>query len=181
MDPTGLRITVPSGQSVLSADRSHVVGRGRDCDVVIADGRVSRRHVLLEPRGDAGWLAQDVSSNGIWVDGARTGSVALTDGEVRVHLGAANGPTVVLAPVSPTPRRPPAAPDDPDVGALATVLAGQGGRIDPSPVPAAAGSAQVPARRHAGHSPVASWLRALPTFVWLAAVGFTLGALLALS
>ncbi|KJE21408.1 FHA domain-containing protein, partial [Frankia torreyi] len=100
MDPTGLRIVTPAGETVLPPDREHVVGRGRDCDVVLADGRVSRRHLRLEPGGD-GWLARDISSNGIWVNGTRRVSVPLTGGEVRVHLGAANGPLVVLIPPPP--------------------------------------------------------------------------------
>ncbi|WP_370657168.1 FHA domain-containing protein [Frankia sp. ArI3] len=74
MDPTGLRIVTPAGETVLPPDREHVVGRGRDCDVVLADGRVSRRHLRLEPGGD-GWLARDISSNGIWVNGTRRVSV----------------------------------------------------------------------------------------------------------
>ncbi|WP_261562634.1 FHA domain-containing protein, partial [Frankia tisae] len=100
MDPTALRIVTPAGETVLPPDRDHVVGRGRDCDVVIADGRVSRRHLRLEPSG-AGWLARDISSNGIWVDGTRRVSVPLTGGEVQVHLGTANGPLVVLIPPPP--------------------------------------------------------------------------------
>uniref|UniRef100_UPI0021BF815E FHA domain-containing protein n=1 Tax=Frankia gtarii TaxID=2950102 RepID=UPI0021BF815E len=120
MDPTRLRIVTPAGETVLSPDREHVVGRGRDCDVVIADGRVSRRHLRLEP-SDAGWLARDISSNGIWVDGTRSATVALTGGEVRVHIGATNGPLVILIPPpAPRPAAPPAAPD---VADQETVLA----------------------------------------------------------
>ncbi len=126
MDPTGLRIVAPAGESVLSPDREHVVGRGRDCDVVIADGRVSRRHLRLEPSDDS-WLARDISSNGIWVDGTRRVSVPLTGSEVRVHLGTANGPLVVLIPPPPPPR-PAAPPAAPDVADQETVLAGEGTR-----------------------------------------------------
>ncbi|WP_232291631.1 hypothetical protein [Frankia sp. QA3] len=43
----------------------------------------------------------------------------------------------------------------------------------PGPADAATGSA--------GRRPLAHWLHALPTLVWLAAAGFALGALLALS
>ncbi|WP_163552842.1 FHA domain-containing protein [Candidatus Frankia alpina] len=195
MDPTGLRIVAPAGESVLSPDREHVVGRGRDCDVVIADGRVSRRHLRLEPSDDS-WLARDISSNGIWVDGTRRVSVPLTGSEVRVHLGAANGPLVVLIP--PPPPRPAAPPAAPDVADQETVLAGEGTRqparsllphqIGPPPeapaaghlLPTQAGPVDGTARQ-AGRRPLAGWLHALPTLVWLAAAGFALGALLALT
>ncbi|EIV93674.1 FHA domain-containing protein [Frankia sp. QA3] len=222
MDPTGLRIVAPAGEAVLTPDREHVVGRGRDCDVVIADGRVSRRHLRLEP-GGAGWLARDISSNGIWVDGTRRVSVPLTGGEIRVHLGAANGPLVVLIPPRPAPR-PAAPPPDPDVADQETILAGQGAprpapvslprQASPQPGAPAAGRPPTPgpsptptptpgqpiSRRPtsgqptpaepgpaqaaallAGRRPLARRLHALPTLVWLAAVGFALGALIALT
>ncbi|WP_243407630.1 FHA domain-containing protein, partial [Frankia canadensis] len=109
-----IRIVTPaSGESELSPERDHVVGRGRDCDVVISDGRVSRRHLRLEPTVD-GWLARDISSGGIWVNGDRASVVPLAGGEVRVRLGAADGPQLVLIPPPPPP---------PDVSTEETVLA----------------------------------------------------------
>ncbi|CAJ60258.1 MULTISPECIES: FHA domain-containing protein [Frankia] len=209
MDPTGLRIVTPAGETVLPPDRAHVVGRGRDCDVVLADGRVSRRHLRLEPGAD-GWLARDISSNGIWVDGSRRVSVPLVGGEIRVHLGAANGPLVVLIPPPPAPR-PPVPPADPDLADQETILAGQATPPPPSAIlprpaapppgapaagrpPAPPGQALTPqhsvpaqpgppagAAGRSGPRPLARWLHALPTLVWLGAVGFALGALLALT
>ncbi|MCL9761048.1 FHA domain-containing protein [Frankia sp. AiPa1] len=192
-----LRIITPSGEAVLPPERDHVIGRGRDCDVVISDGRVSRHHLRLEPTAD-GWLARDISSSGIWVGGSRTSTVALRDGEIRVHLGATDGPLVTLIP--PPPPAPPTSPDagqhaaagpnGPDPADQETMLAGSGAPVPipptqrthpPTPPPEAPAPARggTPGRQR---SPaLAGWLRLLPTLVWLAAVGFFLGALVALS
>jgi pSer/pThr/pTyr-binding forkhead associated (FHA) protein len=65
------------------------VGRSRDCDIVLADANVSRRHA--EIRWDAGagaWTVADLgSTNGVRVGGARiTGAALIRDGE-RIELG----------------------------------------------------------------------------------------------
>src|SRR5512138_3644798 len=58
--PAGI-LTVRSagGEISLPPDRPYVVGRAVDCDLVISDGRVSRRHLMLEPSPD-GWTAIDI-------------------------------------------------------------------------------------------------------------------------
>jgi transcriptional regulator with GAF, ATPase, and Fis domain len=66
------------------------VGRlGGDCDFVIDDGRMSRRHARIE-RGVTGWRLQDlVSRNGGFVDGRGFSAgerMALNDGSV-IRLG----------------------------------------------------------------------------------------------
>lgn len=209
-----MRIVTPSGEVVLEAERDHVIGRGRDCDVVMSDGRVSRRHLRLESTAD-GWLARDISSSGIWVDGSRASVVPLRGGEVRVRLGAADGPAVTLIPPPPpAPAAPPApvrgaaAPFEPDVSDQETMLAGSGaptGGLPRPPAsavgaptgaqpvrvgglagagaggPAASGGAGPSAGSGSSAGSVAGWLKLVPTLVWLACVGFFLGALLALS
>jgi len=197
-----LRLVTPSGdESALVPERDHVVGRGRECDIVLSDGRVSRRHLRLEPTAD-GWLARDISSNGIWVDGTRSTVVPLVGKEVHIRLGAANGPTLTLIPPPPPPP-PPHRPAAPDVSTEETVLAGHGGAPSQPPPPAPQAAQAAPGRPisirppapAASAAPPAStqapspqapssqsvYLRTLPTFLWLAAVGFFLGALIALS
>ena len=45
------------------------IGRSRDCDIVLADSNVSRRHAELRPSGD-GWTVTDLgSTNGVKVNG----------------------------------------------------------------------------------------------------------------
>ncbi|CUU60485.1 FHA domain-containing protein [Parafrankia irregularis] len=182
MDLTSIRVTTPAGTVELSPDRSHVIGRGREADVPLTDTKVSRRHVELVPEPD-GWIARDLSSNGIWRDGARSRQVVV-HGEVVLHLGGSNGPRIVLWAPQPQPRPEPEphgarqAPPMKDNSEAQTVLAGPGARMAPPPpaVPAGAPAGTgTPAPARAG------LMRMLPTLIWLAAVGFTLGALVALS
>jgi hypothetical protein len=72
-------------RSVLSGDRV-LVGRSRDCDVVLADPNISRRHAELRP-GRRGWAITDLgSTNGIKVNGRRVSEALLEPGD-RITLG----------------------------------------------------------------------------------------------
>jgi hypothetical protein len=75
------------GKRIVVGRGGAVIGRSRDCDVVLADPNVSRRHAEVRPVG-AGWELMDLgSTNGVVVDGRRVeGRVALHGGE-RVELG----------------------------------------------------------------------------------------------
>jgi FhaA, N-terminal domain/FHA domain len=73
------RLLVPAGGGV--------VGRSRDCDVVLDDAGISRRHAEIRP-GREGWTVQDLgSTNGVRVNGVEVrGASALAPGD-RVELG----------------------------------------------------------------------------------------------
>ena len=72
-------------RNVLSGARV-VMGRSRECDIVVADPNVSRRHAELRREGDR-WSVVDLgSTNGIKVNGRRVDQAALSDGD-RVTLG----------------------------------------------------------------------------------------------
>ncbi len=75
----GKRLPVPAAGAVL--------GRSRDCDVVLGDTNVSRRHAEIRPAG-TGWTVADLgSTNGIRVNGRpASGAVALAPGD-RLELG----------------------------------------------------------------------------------------------
>jgi hypothetical protein len=79
----------------LSPDRPFVLGRAIACDLVIEDGRVSRRHLMLEPSPE-GWTAVDISTNGTWLDGVRIQRKRIS-GECRFRLGAADGPEITIS------------------------------------------------------------------------------------
>lgn len=70
--PARLTVHFPSRPArvlLLPEDRETVVGRDSDCDVVLDDDRVSRRHARLACDGSA-WSAADLGSkNGLFVDG----------------------------------------------------------------------------------------------------------------
>ena len=63
-----------------------VIGRSRECDIVMADPNVSRQHAELRREGD-GWAVVDLgSTNGIKVNGRRVDGAPLSDGD-RITLG----------------------------------------------------------------------------------------------
>jgi hypothetical protein len=53
------------------------LGRGAGCDVVLQDSEVSRRHAMLEIRGDGAMMSDLGSTNGTFVDGTRIQKAAL--------------------------------------------------------------------------------------------------------
>lgn len=66
----------------LPADGKLRIGRGRECELVVDDARVSRIHALVSLQEGAVWLADAGSTNGSGVDGRRA------DGPVRLRDGA---------------------------------------------------------------------------------------------
>ena len=103
-----------------------VFGREAGSDVVVAQPEVSRRHASIAP-SDQGYVLQDLSTNGIWVNGTRVqGSHLLARADV-VRVGSeefrfyadvaqpppkASAPTPVAAPriVTPSVEPPTVAP-----------------------------------------------------------------------
>jgi hypothetical protein len=69
----------------VSAERA-VIGRSRECDVVLADPNVSRRHAELRRQGD-GWAVVDLgSTNGVKVNRRRVNEASLQPGDT-ITLG----------------------------------------------------------------------------------------------
>lgn len=113
--PLILEATLPDGgvQRAEIAGDLATLGRAEDCDVVLADETISRRHVRIQRR-DGGWLIADAGSqHGIHVDGVRVPEL-FVHGEARFRLGL----TEIVAwhglpETQPTPlaaRRPSGAP-----------------------------------------------------------------------
>jgi hypothetical protein len=72
-------------RNVLSGERV-TIGRSRECDVVLSDPNVSRRHIELR-RGERGWAAVDLgSTNGMKVNGRRLSHAELEPGD-RITIG----------------------------------------------------------------------------------------------
>jgi adenylate cyclase len=87
------------------------LGRAAANDIVIDDGKVSRRHALIHKQDDAEYWVIDLGSgNGTYLNGRRitlatrlSGGDTLSVGEVRFTFGQATGS-------APRPPRPPVAP-----------------------------------------------------------------------
>jgi len=72
-------------RSVLSGDHI-LIGRSRECEVVLEDPNVSRRHAEMR-RDNGRWVIADLgSTNGIKVNGRRVDRAALEPGD-RITLG----------------------------------------------------------------------------------------------
>jgi hypothetical protein len=89
--------TRPTRALLVAEGRRHVVppggatlGRSRDCDVVLSDANVSRRHAEVRPGAAATWTVADLgSTNGVLLNGQRVdGARQLTAGD-RITLGTA--------------------------------------------------------------------------------------------
>ena len=82
-----VRAVVAGGgrRTVLSGGRM-TVGRSRDCDIVVDDANVSRRHAELRAEGDR-WRVVDLgSTNGIKVNRRKVSDATLEHGD-RITLG----------------------------------------------------------------------------------------------
>ena len=62
-------LLIYGGRRLMVGPRGATLGRSRDCEIVIDDANVSRRHAELRPRGGA-WVVSDLgSTNGTRVNG----------------------------------------------------------------------------------------------------------------
>ncbi len=79
-------LLVGEGKRTVLRGARAVVGRSRDCDLVLDDPNVSRHHAELRREGD-GWTVADMgSTNGIKVNGRRVERAELSPGD-RVTFG----------------------------------------------------------------------------------------------
>jgi len=178
-----LRLVPASGAPIEVSKDQSLVGREPSCDVVVADGSVSRRHAMIERRG-ATWIVVDQgSANGTFVDSRKVAEEPLRHGQelrfgamafkVEVpgeeDLGAtvANVPvldesaTVVqaspLAPPPPSPGRAPGPPPLPRTGAAPPPPP-----VSPPPPPGPPSAAAARERFKPGTPPSASPVPQMP-------------------
>lgn len=77
-----LRLVREDGSGVVEMPgESNLLGRDASCDVVVADKSVSRRHAVIERRGDAWWVTDQGSANGIFIGGTRVADGSLAHGQ----------------------------------------------------------------------------------------------------
>ncbi|HEV2975896.1 MAG TPA: DUF3662 and FHA domain-containing protein [Solirubrobacteraceae bacterium] len=82
-----LALVTVAGRRLPIPPRGATLGRSRDCDIVLDDSSISRRHAEIRPAGE-GWTVADLgSTNGVRVNGRTVASAtALRTGD-RVELG----------------------------------------------------------------------------------------------
>ena len=74
------------GKTAVLRSGGGVIGRSRDCDVVLSDQNVSRRHAEIRPSGGS-WVVRDLgSTNGVKVNGHRVNNQPLQPGD-EITLG----------------------------------------------------------------------------------------------
>ncbi len=85
--PPARALLLVDGRRLLVPPRGGVIGRSRDCDIVLDDAGVSRRHAELREDGGR-WVIEDLgSTNGVYVNGHQLhGPHALQPGD-RVEVG----------------------------------------------------------------------------------------------
>jgi hypothetical protein len=83
----GRPVLVAEGKRWAVGPGGVVIGRSRECDVVLADSNVSRRHAEVRPAG-RGWTISDLgSTNGVRINGRTIdGAEPLSPGD-RVEVG----------------------------------------------------------------------------------------------
>lgn len=65
-----IQILLASGEKkTFSPKDSFILGRSPGCDVVIADAGISRQHCLIEKIGEAVYVTDLGSTNGVFIDG----------------------------------------------------------------------------------------------------------------
>lgn len=120
-----------AGREVAVQGERFVVGRKRDCDLVLQDSEASRRHASLTLTTDGGAVLEDLGTlNGTYVNGRRIEAPTLLRGGEQIRIGetvlgasleagertaAVPGPPAPAqpAPAQPASARPSASPPAP--------------------------------------------------------------------
>jgi Protein of unknown function (DUF3662)/Inner membrane component of T3SS, cytoplasmic domain len=80
-------IVVAEGRRMVVGATGAVIGRSRDCDIVLGDGNVSRRHAEVRP-AEGGWAVNDLgSTNGVLLNGRRVNGTAPLRAGDRIEVG----------------------------------------------------------------------------------------------
>jgi pSer/pThr/pTyr-binding forkhead associated (FHA) protein len=127
---------VPSGGAAIVLDKNRTLfGREVGCDVVVNDSSVSRRHAVVERRGDRWLISDQQSANGTFVDGQRVIQAYLRPGQ-ELRLGSVSFRVAAATASDESPTMPRAA--------VASVA-----QQTPSPTPPAAPPASTAAQTEA--------------------------------
>jgi hypothetical protein len=85
--PVPRALLAVGGRRLLVAPSGGTIGRSRDCDIVLDDVGISRRHAEIRP-GHDGWTVEDLgSTNGVLVNGGTARGPQPLHSGYRVELG----------------------------------------------------------------------------------------------
>jgi pSer/pThr/pTyr-binding forkhead associated (FHA) protein len=144
----GRLVSLVDGKEYQIPPAGIVFGREAGSDVVVAQPEVSRRHAAIAP-SDQGYVLQDLSTNGVWVNGnrvqgsqllARADVVRVGTEEFRFYADVAQPPPKASAPtpVVAAPVVPPKSVEPPTVAPVASAPRPAPAAVAvPAPVPAA--------------------------------------------
>ena len=84
----GRAILAAEGKRFAIGPSGATIGRSRECDVVLDDSNVSRRHARIDLGEDGAWTVEDLgSTNGVQVNGARVSTRTVLRSGDRLDLG----------------------------------------------------------------------------------------------
>jgi hypothetical protein len=84
----GRAMVIAEGKRMPVGPGGAVIGRSRECDIVLQDSNVSRRHAEIRPSGGDGWTIADLgSTNGVKVNGRAIGSATPLNAGDRIVVG----------------------------------------------------------------------------------------------
>lgn len=131
-----LQLVPSAGAPIVLKKNRTLFGRDVGCDVVVNDASVSRRHAVVERRGERWLILDQQSANGTFVDGQRVIQAYLGSGqELRIGSVAFHVAAAADSDDSPTLPRPAVAPATPPAAA----------KSDPAAAPAAPTTAEAEA------------------------------------
>jgi hypothetical protein len=84
----GRAFLAAEGKRFVITPAGATLGRSRDCDVVLGDSNVSRRHARIALGSDGAWTVEDLgSTNGVQVNGVRAHGRAVLHSGDRLDVG----------------------------------------------------------------------------------------------
>jgi pSer/pThr/pTyr-binding forkhead associated (FHA) protein len=113
-----LRLHPAQGSPIeIDADRT-LLGRDKSAEVRLTESSVSRKHAVIERRGDKWVITDGGSANGTFLDDVQVAEGILKDGQTlrlgaasfRVEVEAALPPTQTIRPADLDPKTQPAVP-----------------------------------------------------------------------
>ncbi|MCK6550893.1 FHA domain-containing protein, partial [Myxococcota bacterium] len=79
--PPALFVVTASGESTKIDKDSFLIGRSRNCDLVIPSSKVSRQHCSVSREGNDFFVEDLGSPNGVWRDGVKITKEKVKDGD----------------------------------------------------------------------------------------------------